>query len=96
MQSHRLALSALIGIVVTLLLLVLAFTVDDRDLAQAIFWQNTLIQNAITGYNIGTVEKPVVEGTPINILAFLASIPLGFLIYGAIAYVVLTLVRPRT
>ena len=96
MQSHRFALSALIGIGVTLALLALAFLVDDKELARAIFWHNTMIQNAIGGYNIGTPEMPVIEGTPMNLLAFLASIPLGFVIYGAIAYFFIGLLRRRT
>ena len=96
MQSRRLAISALIGIGVTLSLLALAFLVDDIQVSRALFWHNTLIQNTIGGYNIGTTEKPVIEGTPLNILAFLASIPLGFVIYGVIAYVVLGFVRRRT
>ena len=96
MNSRRVALSALIGVGVTLALLALAFGVSDKNLAQAIFWHNTLIQNAIGGYNIGTPEQPVIEGTPMNILAFLASIPLGFLIYGVIAYFVIGLLGRRT
>jgi hypothetical protein len=96
MHARHLKVAALIGVFVTLLLLALAFWTDDDQLSRILFWHNTLIQKAIGGYNIGTPEEPVIEGTPVNLVAFLASIPLGFLIYGAIAYVVLCLIRRRT
>ena len=96
MQSHRFAWSALIGIGITLALLALAFWVDDKELSRALFWHNTLIQNAIPGFNIGTPEKPIIEGTPLHLLAFLVSIPIGFVIYGALAYLALGLVKRRT
>ena len=96
MHSRNLRFSALIGVGVTLLLLALAFWTDNDQVSRTLFWHNTLIQKAIGGHNIGTAEEPVIEGTPLNLVAFLASIPLGFLIYGAVAYLVLRLVSRRT
>ena len=96
MQSRRFGLSALIGIGTTFALLALAFWVDDQGLARALFWQNTLLQNAIPGHNIGTSEEPVLEGTPVHLLASLVSIPLGCVIYGATSFLVLGLLNRRS
>lgn len=40
-------------------------------------------------YNIGTAERPVMEGTPLSFLAFIASIPLSWLVYSIFAYICL-------
>jgi len=58
-----------------------------EGIARALFWQNTLLQSLIPLHNIGTLEKPVYEGTPLNYLAFLATFPIGFIVYSVIAYV---------
>lgn len=81
-----------IGIGITLFLLILAFVADALGfptLSRSLFWQNTLLQNLCLTPNIGTPEHPFYEGTPINFLAFVASVPLGFFVYGLAAYVVL-------
>lgn len=81
-----------IGILTTVLLLALAYGMDflgHPNLSSVLFWQNALLQSLCPTMNIGTPEHPVYEGTPLNFLAFIASIPLGFIIYGIPAYVVL-------
>jgi hypothetical protein len=86
--------SLLIGTSVTLVLLLLAFSISasiNPWFSRALFWQNTLLQSLIPPLNIGTAEHPVYEGTPLNILAFFASIPLGIAIYSTAAYF---LIRP--
>lgn len=85
-------LAAGIGILITMLLLALAFGVDSLgypNVSSALFWQNALLQSLCPTMNIGTPDHPVYEGTPLNFLAFIASIPLGFIIYGIPAYVLL-------
>jgi len=81
-----------IGTVLTLSLLGLAAAADSAGLAtlaDALFWQNGLLQHFAPLHNIGTSERPIYEGTPINFLAFLASIPLGIVIYSVAAYLAL-------
>lgn len=85
-------IATVIGIVVTLLLLALAFALDALGLEKVphiVFWQNSLLQSLCPAPNIETPEHPVYEGTPLNFIAFIASIPLGFLVYGAAAYFIL-------
>jgi hypothetical protein len=55
-----------------------------------------LLQSFIPLNNIGTAEHPVYEGTPVHIMGFFASIPLGFVIYGVAAYAALRLLRRGT
>jgi len=88
-MARRIWLSAIIGIITTLVLLGLAYVSSKfgmNNLARAIFWQNQALQALVPLHNIGTAERPIYEGTPINFFAFLCSIPFGFLIYGGIAY----------
>lgn len=63
------------------------------DLARAIFWQNGLLQGIILLHNIGTEQDPVYEGGPLNIRAFYASIPLGFILYAIISYATLRFIQ---
>jgi hypothetical protein len=44
---------------------------------------------------MGTAEQPMYAGTPLNFLGFLASIPVGFVIYGVAAYVAIRMLRSR-
>jgi|SRR4249919_1195275 len=81
-----------IGTGLTLVLLGIAVVADSAglaELADALFWQNGVLQHFAPLHNIGTPERPVYEGTPLNFLAFLASIPLGIAIYSVAAYVAL-------
>ena len=91
--------AGIFGIALTLILFACAFAADwagHPGLAQAMFWQNGLLQSAVPLNNIGTAQDPVFEGAPLNILAFFASIPLGFVIYGVAAYVALRFLRRGT
>jgi len=67
----------------------LAFVAANANLdglAKILFWQNSLLQSLAPLGNIGTAEHPVYEGTPLNFLAFLASIPVGIIVYSLFAY----------
>src|SRR5580693_2408104 len=87
-----------IGIVATFAMIGLAFVVDDagyEDFAQYLNWPNLLLQNLAPPHNIGTADHHFLEGSPLNVLAFYASIPFGTLIYGCVAFVTFRL-RRRT
>jgi hypothetical protein len=80
------------GVVITLTLAVLAALAGGRgwvSLSHLLFWQNSILQSFVGGPNIGSVGRPVIEGNPINSLVYSASYPLGIVIYGVIAYLLL-------
>jgi hypothetical protein len=80
------------GVLATFVLLALAFLAGAYDmdwLARALFWQNSLLQSLVPLGDIGTPGKPVHEGSPLNLLAFLASIPLGIAIYSSLLWTAL-------
>lgn len=85
----KILLAAVIGVLLTLLLLGLAFVAGmagHGSLAAALFWQNSLLQSLVPSGNIGTSEHPMHEGSPLNFIAFLASVPFGVAVYGAAAF----------
>jgi len=84
--------AAAIGVMTTIVLFgiaLLAANAGYESLAKGLFWQNSLLQSLAPLGNIGTPQRPVYEGTPLNFLAFLASFPLGFFVYGSVAYIAL-------
>jgi len=92
----RVLLAIALGVVTTFAVIGLAFVADDlgfESFARALAWPNTLLQSLTPSNNIGTLDHPVTEGTPLNALAFYASIPLGVLIYGFVAYMGLRLTK---
>lgn len=96
---RKVVVAIAIGIMVTLALLGLEFAADALGypgIARVLFWHNSVLQSFVPLYNIGSAAHPVYEGTPLNFLAFCASIPLGFVIYGVLAYVALRFVRGGT
>jgi hypothetical protein len=93
------AIAGILGVAVTLLLFAVAFVAGSAghtELARALFWQNELLQALIPRHNIGTPEHPIYEGTPLHLIGFIASIPIGFVIYGVLAYIALRLLRRNT
>jgi hypothetical protein len=94
----RVLLAFAVALFATGLLIGLSFVADSfgfPTIASALSWQNTLLQSYVPLGNIGTAEHPVYEGSPLNFLAFLASIPLGVAIYSLLAYATLTWARRR-
>ena len=92
------AIAAAFGVLLTLLLLAFAVAANAAghdDVARVLFWPNGFLQGLVGRHNIGTPEDPFYEGTPLNFLAYVASIPFGFVVYGAIAYVAIRLMRRR-
>lgn len=95
----RFLLALAVGILITAALFGLANAAGAAGypgVARALFWQNALLQSMVPLNNIGTPEAPFYEGTPLNCLAFIASVPLGVLIYSFAAYVILGFARRRT
>jgi len=93
----RILLAALIGVTVTLLLIAASFAADDaghETLSNCLFWQNWLLQALLPAPDIGTAEHPFDEGTPLTFIAWFASVPLGFVIYGVAAFVMIRRLRP--
>jgi hypothetical protein len=84
-----------LGALATLALFGLSAVAADAGqtfLSRALFWQNTLLQALVPMNNIGTTEHPVYEGSPLNVVAYFLSFPLGFVAYSSAAFVWL---RPR-
>ncbi len=81
-----------IGIVITALtvtLSYLALRAGSELVSEILLWPNTVMQSLVPIHNIGKPEQPFYEGTPLNIVAFIASFPLAVLLYGTVAYVFL-------
>src|SRR5690348_12983253 len=94
----RVLLAFAVGLFATGLLIGLSFAADSLGLptiASALSWQNTLLQSYAPLGNLSTAAHPVYEGSPLNFLAFLASIPLGVVIYSLLAYAALSWARRR-
>jgi hypothetical protein len=94
----RILLALAIGALATVALFALSFAADSfglTSLANGLLWQNTLLQSFAPLGNIGTSEHPFYEGSPLNLLAFFTSIPLGIIIYSVMAYAALFMVRRR-
>jgi len=97
-MNKRIFLAFAIGVLATAVLFALSFAADSfgfTSLANGLLWQNTLLQSFAPLGNMGTPEHPVYEGTPLNFLAFLASAPLGIVVYSVMAYAALSMVRRR-
>ena len=90
MSKGRAILSALVvGVLVTALSTILAWYLvrnGAANAAQIVYWPNTLLQAVFTPFNIGTAERPIYEGTPVQFVAFLLSFPLSVVAYSAAAY----------
>lgn len=86
------------GVLITLLLLGLAFAANLAgfgSLSSALFWQNSLLQSLAPMGDIGSAGHPMYEGSPVNLVAFLASLPLGIAIYGLAAFAVMSWLARR-
>jgi hypothetical protein len=94
----RIVLAIAIGILATAVLIALSFVADSygfTSLASGLFWQDSLLQGFAPLGNVGTAAHPLHEGSPLNFLAFLASIPFGVIFYSLVAYVALSMARQR-
>jgi hypothetical protein len=57
--------------------------------AWILYWQGYGLQRLMPCNEIGTQSQPFCEGTPLNLLAFFAGIPLGILIYSTLSFLIL-------
>ena len=90
--SVRVLMAVGIGILVTAGTAAASFLLSSRgadSIGEVVFWPNTVLQALTPAPNIGTSDHPLYEGTPLNLLAFLASFPLAVILYGFVAYVFL-------
>lgn len=88
----RILLAAVIGVVVTLALIALSFAADDagyESLSNLLFWQNWILQALLPAPDIASMANPFAHGLPLPFVAWFASIPLGFVIYGVLAFVII-------
>lgn len=77
----------------TLALAWLSFEANEvgyEDLSNVLVWQNSFLQSRVPLLDIGTPGHPFQEGTPLTLLAFLLSFPIGFVVYGVGAFVVIS------
>ena len=93
---RRVMLAAVIGVAVTLLLIAASFAADDaglETLSNVLFWQNWLLQALVPAPTGPPAANPFAGGMPLAFIAWFASVPLGFVIYGVAAYAVIR--RPK-
>ena len=92
MQSRaKIVLLAIVaGIGLSALLQVLALLANEQGLAMVtriLDWPNTLLQSFVPCLPIGQPEEQRCEGSPMNLLTYFASLPIGAAVYSTVAYV---------
>jgi hypothetical protein len=65
-----------------------AYQADAERLSAVLNWPNALLQSLVPPNDIGSVQQQF-EGTPLNLLAYLISLPLGAVAYSLVAYLAL-------
>jgi hypothetical protein len=83
-----------IGIATTILLTLASYVVDKvglPSLSNLLSWPNSLLQITAPCFPVATdgTGRTICEGTPLNLVAFMASFPLSIVAYSAIAYFIL-------
>lgn len=92
-HSQTLFTALAIGTVLTLGLFGVGFAVFETniDLSYTLYWQGLLLQELVPCVNLGGVA--LCESVPLNATLFWAGIPLGMIIYSALAYAALRLIQ---
>jgi hypothetical protein len=85
----RILVAIVIGVFVTFVTGAVASALSSESAREVLFWPNTVLQRLVPASNIGTPDRPLYEGTPLNFLAFVVSFPFAVVVYGAVAYVFL-------
>jgi len=69
----------------------LLFEAGATNLSAVIFWPNSLLQGATPCVTVesSVAGRSICEGTPLNVVAFVASFPLSIVVYSVIAYVII-------
>jgi hypothetical protein len=98
-RPRRILLATAIGVLITACAAVTAHfaaTAGASFLASVLRWPNTLLQAIVPLHNIGTLEQPFYEATPLNLLAFMASFPLAAVLYSVVSYAILSIRAARS
>lgn len=61
--------------------------------SRLLYWQGWWLQTFLPCLNLGTPEKPMCEGTPLNLVVFLLGLPFGVILYSLIAFAILSAKR---
>ncbi|APG03670.1 hypothetical protein BJI69_06965 [Luteibacter rhizovicinus DSM 16549] len=96
--TRRILLALIIGVALTLALAWLSFEANEvgyEGLSNVLFWQNTFLQSRVASLDIGTPDDPLREGTLLMFLGFILSFPVGFVVYGVGAFVVISKLAER-
>ena len=66
-------------------------------LSHLLYWQGWWLQTFLPCLNVGSPEKPMCEGTPLNLVVSFLGLPFGVVLYSLVAYAILwARVRPQT
>jgi hypothetical protein len=57
-----------------------------KALSGILFWPNTVLQNLIACAPIQASPQHFCEGTPLNLIAYIASFPISVAVYSAITF----------
>lgn len=63
-----------------------AYEMGSEAAARVLSWPNSALQSLVPCIPIGEPEKGMCEGSPLNLLAYVASFPVGAVVYSAAAY----------
>jgi hypothetical protein len=92
-RRARVLLAGVVGLLLTAgcaAIAYLAHRIGSELTGPRVLLADPVLQSLIPLLNIGTSEHPIYEGTPLNILAFFASFPIGVGVYSIIAYITLS------
>ena len=88
----RIIVAIAIGVAITMAMAYashVAWRNHAEIVSHVLLWPNTLLQTLVPLNNVNTTEHPVYEATPVNIVAYLASYPIGAVVYSMAAYFLL-------
>jgi hypothetical protein len=84
------------GVIVTLGLFGFAWLAADRgnvELSYYFYWQGKWLEGFVPCENVGHTLYPVCKLTTLHVVAFYAGIPFGIVVYGAVAWLIMTVVK---
>jgi hypothetical protein len=85
--------SLIIGTVVTFISLGFSYVASVFklvELSHILYWQGWWLQTFLPCLNIGNLDDPGCEGTPLNFIVFILGIPFGIFLYSLVAFVLLS------
>lgn len=92
-RATRLGVSALVFLIVLVVIVPHLMDVEPPRIVEMLVMPGVLIASLISlpCHNIGTLEHPICEGTPIDLFIGLGLILIGSLFYPAVTYLLLSL-----